>query len=148
MQSINIDENLQNFLEKVRKIKGAVLIISSPLLKNRIFDEIKKFYSDSRIRVIDSSITDKENIDKTFSGSLKEGSLLLVSLEKQTSPVVTRRLEQIFNDGYISINTGNNWLKIEPVDSWQVIAWGNQDSPHEDLKILENLFYQKLVVTS
>jgi hypothetical protein len=147
MMSMKIKDKLSKFLNNLKEIKGSALILSSYDMKEEIFDEIKKFYAREKIRVIDSNLDDKEAIDKSFNTSLKEGSVLLITMEKQTSHVVTRRLEQVMNDGYIPVNIGNNWLKVEPVDTWQAIVWVNQDAPHKDEKILRNLFAHKLVVT-
>lgn len=142
-----IIERIQVFLKTIVSLNESALIYSPGDLKALAFQEIEKFFADRKTHIIDPDIQEKEQIDKIFISSLKEGTLLIISLDKTSSPVVMRRIEQIFEDGHIPINIGDSWRKVEPVDTWQVVVWINRDDINEEEFPLRRLFVHKLVVT-
>ncbi|MCD4786351.1 MAG: hypothetical protein K8T10_21210 [Candidatus Eremiobacteraeota bacterium] len=139
-------ERIREFLAVVKKMKAPALIYTSKEKKPVVIREIKKAFTGRKTHFIDPSIDEKEEVDRIFSASCKEGSLLLVSLDKSSLPVVTRRLEQIMEDGHIPINVSGNWRKVEPTDTWQTIVWIDADQINETEFKLREQFVYKLVL--
>jgi hypothetical protein len=139
-------KRLDEFLSVVKRMKESALIFSPPGYKNQIIKEVKSAFSDMKISMVDPSLQDKDEIDKIFISSLKEGSLLIVSFDKTTQPVVLRRLEQIMEDGSLPVHLSGEWRKVEPVDTWKTIVWINRDDFREDEFPLKRLFVNKFAV--
>ncbi|MCE1246625.1 MAG: hypothetical protein LWY06_08275 [Firmicutes bacterium] len=137
---------LGEFLSTVKRMKESALIFSSPAGKSSVMKEIKSCFPDVKHTAIDQNIPEKEDIDKAIISSLKEGTLLVVSLYKNTNPAVLRRLEQIMEDGHIPVQVSNEWRKVEPVDTWKTIIWINRDDYREDEFPLRRLFVNKIVL--
>lgn len=145
----NMEENTQrikDFLRIVKKMREPAVIFADPDMKPVISREIKKAFPEVKHALISSANTDRDEIDRIFSSSLKEGSILQVQIDKTTDPIVMRRLEQLMEDGNIPVKTGSNWFKVEPVETWQTIVWVNRKDIKEDDFQLELLFTHKLVV--
>jgi len=139
-------KRVKKFLNIVKRMKDSALIFSSPETKSLIIKEIKKAFSGKKTHFIDPTMREKEEIDKTFVASLKEGSLLLVSLDRNSLPTVMRRLEQVMEDGYVQVNISGTWRKVEPTDTWQTIVWINSKNAREDEFTLNLLFTHKLMM--
>lgn len=139
-------ERIREFLSVVKRMKAPALIYTSKEKKPIVIREIKKAFPGRKTHFINPGIDDKEEVDRIFSTSCKEGSLLLVSLDKSSLPVVTRRLEQIIEDGHIPINISGNWRKVEPTDTWQTIVWIDRDQINETEFELREQFVHKLAL--
>ena len=139
-------ERIDQFLTNVKKMKKPAVIFTGTDLRPTIIREVKKVFSGRKPQFISSTMVEKEDIDRVFQASLKEGSLLLIYIDKATQPVVMRRLEQIIEDGHVPVKTGSNWFKVEPVETWQTIVWVNRDEISEEDFQLKLLFANILVV--
>lgn len=145
----NLEENTQrikDFLKIVKRMREPALIFTDIDLKPIVSKEIKKAFSDMKHTVLTSATTDRDEIDRIFSSSLKEGSILQIQIDKTTDPIVMRRLEQLMEDGSIPVKTGSKWFKIEPTETWQAIVWINRKDIKEEDFPLELLFTHKLAV--
>ncbi len=145
MEREDVKARIENFLEKTRRLQDSALIFTPASLKGLVVNRIKEIFKDKPITFLSSS-HDEGKIDKIFKASLKKGNLLVVTIDKTTPPVVLRRLEQIFEDGYFSYSVGSTWHKVEPVEGWQCLVWINRDHIKEDQFIPIRLFPIKLVV--
>lgn len=145
-KAVQIKQRIIDFLKKVKKLGESALIYSSPDLRGVVKQEVNKIFENRKIQYISPSMTEKEKVDKVFNSSLKEGSVLMIFLNRQSLPVVTRRLEQVMEDGHVPVNVGNSWRKVEPVENWQTIVWINRNDIKEDEFPLRRLFVHKLVV--
>ena len=139
-------ERIRGFLSVVKRMKTSALIYTSKETKPVVIQEIKKTFPGRKMHFIDPGIDNKEEIDRIFSASCKEGSLLLVSLDRSSLPVVTRRLEQIMEDGYIPVDVSGSWRKVEPTDTWQTIVWIDRIQINETEFELREQFVHKLVL--
>ncbi len=139
-------QRIRDFLKVVKRMKEPAIIFTNNDLKSVVSKEIKKAFPGVKHALLSSAITDRDEIDRIFSGSLKEGSILQVQIDKTTDPIVMRRLEQLLEDGNIPVKTGSNWFKVEPTETWQAIVWVNRKDINENDFQLELLFTHKLVV--
>lgn len=145
----NMEENIQrikDFLKVAKRMREPAIIFTDIDLKPIVSREIKKAFPDVKHTYLSSATTDRDEIDRIFSNSLKEGSILQIQIDKSTDPIVMRRLEQLMEDGNIPVKTGSNWYKVEPTETWQTIVWVNRKEINEDDFQLELLFTHKLVV--
>lgn len=149
MKTTNQSESIQrirDFLRTVSRMKGSALVYSSRDLMPAIIKEIKSAFPQRKTHFIDMKMSEKEEIDRVFETSLKEGSLLLISLDQSAHPDITRRLEQIFEDGCLQLQKNGEWRKVEPTETWQTVVWIDRDQIKEDEFALRRVFVHKLVV--
>jgi len=139
-------ERLDNFLRLLKESGESALIFLSSKYNARTEETIKNIFSGVKIDFIKEDLSESAKIDRLFGKSLREGSLLVIYLDPDTPPVVMRRLEQIFEDGYIQTNTGRGFRKVEPVEGWRTLVIINRDRINENEFALRRLFTRKLVV--
>jgi len=138
---------IESFLKKVVKIREkAAAIYTPPGLKNTVIKLVNKVFSGRKIQTIGLKTNEREQVEKIFRISLKEGSLLLILMDLSSHHMVVRQLEQILEEGHISFGLGGNWGKVEPVEGRQAVIWVDRSQIREDQFELKHLLNTKLVV--
>jgi hypothetical protein len=146
MEKTDIKDRLGAFLKIATKMKEPAVIFAPASEKGTLVGEIMKAFEKRKVQKLEPGEADKDQIDKIFKGSLKDGSVLLVYLDKKSSEHVIRRLEQILEDGHIPVSVGGTWSRVEPVENWQCLVLVNRDQIKEDEFSLRELFPHKLVI--
>jgi hypothetical protein len=147
MSDKTAQERIAKFLERVAAMKEEVSAIFTPApLKEIVLEEIKKVFGGRKSHTLDLSTKDREQVDKVFSASLKEGSLLLIQIDRDSPQQIIRRLEQVLDEGHISIGLSGNWIKVEPVEGWQAVVWVDSTQVTEEQFLLRDIITSKLMV--
>lgn len=142
-------ERISTFLEKFKKMEDPAAVIFAPkILSATVKNLLKKVFDKQKISVVPPGVTEREQIDKSFRFSLKEGSLLLINYDTFSDKAVKQYVQQILEEGYITMGVGSNWIKVEPVEGWRMVMLVNRDGVTEDEFPLSNLFTNKLAVES
>lgn len=146
MEKTDIKDRLDFFLKNVKKLKEPAVIFAPASQIAVVTGEIAGNFEKRKIQKIEPVEADKDKIDKIFKGSLKEGSILLIFLDKKSPEHVMRRLEQILEDGHIPVSAGGTWSRVEPVENWQCLVLVNEDQIKESEFPLTELFSHRLVI--
>lgn len=142
-------ERIAKFLERIVAMNEKVCaVFAPPSLKQTLFKEVEKAFGGRKSQTMDLSVRDRDAVDKAISTSMKEGSLLLVHIGKDSPPLTLRRIEQILDEGHISIGLPGNWIKVEPVEGWQAVVWVDSTQIGVDQFLLKDILTSKLVVTA
>ena len=143
------DEQLQrvkDFLEVLHKLKDSGIIFSSTVLKRDVIKTIRDFYGDGPCRTLDESLGIKEEIDKVFAASMKEGAPLFIPLSLQSPPLILTRLEQLLEDGSLDVPGPSGRMKETPQEGWYLLAWVDSSSYKGREFPLTHLFNYKLAL--
>ena len=137
-------QRVQEFLKTIDTVKESGIIFSSSILRRDIIKAIRDYFGTRKVATLDESIGIKEKIDEIIIQSLREGTPLFVSVSVQEIPIIARRLEQLFEDGYIEEATSGGRKKITPANGWYSIVWADAASFRDQEFPLKELYGYKL----